>query len=80
MTFSRSMSYPGVICVLVVFAGIVGAPVVDDSVPDEVIAVISVAVYSMYGSREKVRIKSVKRSKKRSAWANAGVIENTRPF
>ena len=52
-----------------------------DHVPEEVVAVIAAAVAVMYGGREKVRIKSVKRSgAKRSAWANAGVLENTRPF
>ena len=53
----------------------------NDEIPEEVIAVISAAVATMYGGSEKVKIKSVKRSRaKRSAWANAGVIENTRPF
>lgn len=52
-----------------------------DGVSDEVIAVISAAVASMYGSPEKARIKSIKKSAGgRSAWANAGVIDNTRPF
>ena len=52
-----------------------------DGIPEEVIAVISAAVATMYGGKDKVRIKSVKKSgSKRSAWANAGVIENTRPF
>ena len=52
-----------------------------DGIPEEVIAVISAAVATMYGGNDKVRIKSVKKSgSKRSAWANAGVIENTRPF
>ena len=52
-----------------------------NGVSDEVIAVISAAVYSMYGSSEKVRIKSIKKSNGgRSAWANAGVLNNTRPF
>ncbi|MDO4882676.1 MAG: OadG family transporter subunit [Oscillospiraceae bacterium] len=52
-----------------------------DGIPGEVIAVISAAVATMYGGKDKVRIKSVKKSgSKRSAWANAGVIENTRPF
>ena len=52
-----------------------------DEIPGEVIAVISAAVAAMYGGSDKVKIKSVKRSRaKRSAWANAGVIENTRPF
>ena len=31
-------------------------------------------------AKDKVRIKSVKRSKRRSAWAKAGVLDNTRPF
>ncbi|MBQ5399571.1 MAG: OadG family protein [Ruminococcus sp.] len=52
----------------------------DTGVSDEVIAVISAAVYSMYGSKEKVRIKSINKSSSRSAWANAGVLKNTRPF
>lgn len=52
-----------------------------DGIPGEVIAVISAAVATMYGGKDKVRIKSVKKSgSKRSAWANAGVLENTRPF
>ncbi len=57
------------------------AMVADDTVPEEVVAVISAAVASMYGSSSKVRIKSIKKSGAgRSAWANAGVFENTRPF
>lgn len=52
----------------------------DDSIPDEVIAVIAAAVSSMYGSKAP-KIKSVKRSSaSRSAWGNAGLLENTRPF
>lgn len=48
---------------------------------DEVVAVISAAVASMYGSTDKVRIKSIKKSNgERSAWAKAGVLDNTRPF
>lgn len=55
-------------------------PASPDGIPDEVIAVISAAVYTMYGSKEKVRIKSIKKTSSRSAWANAGVLRNTRPF
>ena len=51
-----------------------------DGVSDEIVAVISAAVYSMYGSTEKVKIKSIKKSKSRSSWASAGVLNNTRPF
>ena len=61
------------------------APVVPaqtDGVSDEVVAVISAAVATMYGSSEKARIKSIKKSSDggRSAWAKAGVLDNTRPF
>ncbi|MEE0913211.1 MAG: OadG family transporter subunit [Ruminococcus sp.] len=70
--------------VTAVSAPVVSAPVTatdDEAVPEEVVAVISAAVASMYGSSSKVRIKSIKKSGNgRSAWANAGVLENTRPF
>lgn len=56
-------------------------PVANDGLDDEVVAVISAAVATMYGSPEKVRIKSIKKSGgSRSAWANAGLLDNTRPF
>lgn len=52
-----------------------------NGVSDEVVAVISAAVASMYGSTEKVKIKSIKKSSAtRTPWANAGVLNNTRPF
>jgi len=52
-------------------------PVADD---DELIAVISAAVYSMYSSSD-VRIKSIRKvSSRGSAWRNAGLAENVRPF
>ena len=57
------------------------APAQTDGVSDEVVAVISAAVATMYSS-EKARIKSIKKSSDggRSAWAKAGVLDNTRPF
>ncbi len=59
----------------------ISAQEVENAVSEEVVAVISAAVASMYGSSEKVKIKSIKKSNSgRSAWANAGVLENTRPF
>ena len=61
-------------------APVIKKPESSSGTPDEVIAVISAAVYSMYGSKQKVRIKSIKKSSSRSAWANAGVLRNTRPF
>ena len=52
-----------------------------DGISEEVIAVISAAVATMYGPQTKTRIKSIKKSNSgRNAWANAGVLENTRPF
>lgn len=55
--------------------------VADDGVPQEVVAVISAAVSTMYSPSQKVRVKSIKKSNSgRSAWANAGVFDNTRPF
>ena len=52
-------------------------PEVDDG---ELIAVISAAVYAMYSSSD-VRIKSIRKAKPRgSAWRNAGVSDNVRPF
>ena len=43
-------------------------------------AVIAAAVAATYGSKGKARIKSIKKSGGRSAWANAGILDNTRPF
>ena len=53
---------------------------VDDAVDDdELIAVISAAVYSMYSSN--VRIKSIRKASPRgSAWRSAGLADNVRPF
>lgn len=53
----------------------------NDEIPQEIIAVISAAVDSMYSLPDsKVRIKNIKKSAGRSSWANAGVLNNTRPF
>lgn len=52
----------------------------DDTIPDEIIAVIGAAVDAMY-SKTRLTVKSVKRVKEsRSAWSSAGLLENTRPF
>lgn len=62
----------------------VDAVVIDeeDSISDEVIAVISAAVSTLYmGSSKKPLIKAIKKSNgRRSAWGNAGVVDNTRAF
>ena len=53
------------------------APGTDD---DELIAVISAAVYSVY-SASSVRIKSIRKARDRgSAWRSAGLSDNVRPF
>lgn len=66
----------------VVKAPVITAPVNQtNGISEEVVAVISAAVATMYGSTEKVKIKSIKKTNGgRSAWANAGVLNNTRPF
>lgn len=63
-------------------APVVTTSAATDGISDEVVAVISAAVATMYGSSEKARIKSIKKSSDggRSAWAKAGVLDNTRPF
>lgn len=63
-------------------APVVTASAATDGISDEVVAAISAAVATMYGSSEKARIKSIKKSSDggRSAWAKAGVLDNTRPF
>lgn len=52
-----------------------------DGIPEEVIAAISAAVYVMYGSSG-ATVTSIRRAAQpaRSAWAMAGLLENTRPF
>ncbi|MED9968921.1 MAG: OadG family transporter subunit [Ruminococcus sp.] len=55
-------------------------PAVSDGIDDEVVAVIAAAVTAMYGTKGKAKIKSIKKSGGRSAWANAGILDNTRPF
>ena len=47
---------------------------------DELIAVISAAVYSMY-SPKNIRIKGIRKAPSRTnAWRNAGISDNVRPF
>ena len=51
-----------------------------DEIPGEIIAVIAAAVDALYGEKPH-RIKSVKRSRQtRSAWGNAGGVQNTGTF
>lgn len=54
----------------------------NDLLTQEVVAVISAAIATMYaGSGKKPVIKAIKKSTgMRSAWANAGIADNTRVF
>lgn len=59
----------------------VAAPVVDEGISGEVVAAISAAVYSMEGSN--VTIAAIRKQNpitSRNPWAQAAVIDNTRPF
>lgn len=58
------------------------APVIEDGIEEEVVAVIAAAVAAMSaGTGKKLVLKSVRASKpQRSAWASAGIADNTRPF
>ena len=60
----------------------VAPPVVEDGIEEEIVAVIAAAVAAMGAkSGKKMVLKSVKTAKpSRPVWANAGIIENTRPF
>lgn len=57
------------------------APVVEQGISGEVVAAISAAVYSMNGGNATIR--SIKRQSPitaRNPWAQASVVDNTRPF
>lgn len=57
------------------------APVVEQGISGEVVAAISAAVYSMDGGNATIR--SIKRQSPitaRNPWAQASVVDNTRPF
>ena len=58
------------------------APVVEDGIPEEVVAVIAAAVAAMSdgNTRFAVRRISASRPSGRPVWAAAGLAENTRPF
>lgn len=58
------------------------ALVVEDGIDEEVVAVITAAIAAMSAkSGKKMMLKSIKNTKPaRPAWANAGIVENTRPF
>ena len=61
---------------------LVKAPVVEDGIEEEIVAVIAAAVAAMSAqSGKKLVVRSVKRSvSQRDPWAAAGLADNTRPF
>ena len=58
------------------------APVVEDGIEEEIVAVIMAAISAMSSAEgKKLVLKSVKTAKpQRPAWSTAGIIDNTRPF
>lgn len=58
------------------------APVIEEGISGEVVAAISVAVYAMEGGSAVIRSVSRKTSpvSTRNPWAQAAVVDNTRPF
>ena len=61
---------------------VVSSSSADDGISGEVVAAIAAAISVMYsGTGRKPVIKSVKKSgSRRSAWASAGIADNTRSF
>lgn len=57
-------------------------PDVEDGIEDEIVAVITAAIVQMSAKNGKrLALKSIKTAKpQRTAWATAGLIDNTRPF
>lgn len=57
-------------------------PKVEAGINEEVVAAISAAVYAMEGSGATIRTIARKQSpiKERNPWAQAAIIDNTRPF
>lgn len=60
----------------------VAAPVVEDGIEEETVAVIMAAISAMSSAEgKKLVLKSVKTVKpQRPTWSTAGIIDNTRPF
>jgi len=58
-----------------------GSAAAQNGIPEEVVAAIAAAVYTLYGTAGHT-ITSIKRAERpaRSVWATAGLLENTRPF
>lgn len=55
-------------------------PHIESGISNEIVAVICAAVAAFDGGKVKSVKKSSKKNTGRSAWASAGVFDNTRPF
>ena len=59
------------------------APVVEDGVPDEVVAVIAAAIAAMSDGTTRYVVRRISPARSQGArpvWAAAGIAENTQPF
>ncbi len=59
-----------------------GAPVVEDGISEEVVAVIAAAVAAMSDGNTQYTVRRIRsaRTNARPVWAAAGIAENTQPF
>ena len=67
----------------VVIQNSVPAPVVEDGVPEEVVAVIAAAIAAMSDGTTRYavrRISTARTQGTRPVWAAAGILQNTQPF
>ena len=63
-------------------------PIVEEGIGDDIIAVISAAVASMFGGGESGQpaaeggfvLRSIRRARERTSWAQAGMMQNTPTF
>ena len=62
-------------------------PIVEEGIGDDIVAVISAAVASMFGGESGQPaaeggfvLRSIRRARERTSWAQAGMMQNTQPF
>lgn len=61
----------------------VAAPIVEDGVPDEVVAVIAAAIAAMSDGTTRYAVRRISAARSqgmRPVWAAAGIADNTQPF
>lgn len=68
-------------------ASMIIQPIVEEGIGDEIIAVISAAVASIFGggsgdpaAEGGFVLRSIRRARERTSWAQAGMMQNTQPF